>query len=69
MVETASRAQCLVFAQVADSDLRVFFALILDEVTEDRLFIVADNKDLLDVCYLGYCVEAVLNDWVTGDFE
>jgi len=67
--ETTSSSKRLVFAQVADGDLRVFFRSILDERTENGLVIVTNDEDLLDVVDLGDSAETVFDDGVTGDFE
>jgi len=67
--EPTSSSERLIFAQIADGDLRVFFCGILDERTEDGLVVVPNNEDFLDVADFGNCAEAVLDDGVTGDLE
>lgn len=69
MKETTSSPKRLVFAQVADGDLRVFFCSILNERAEDGFVVVTNDKDFLDVADFGNRAEAVLDNRVTSDFE
>lgn len=69
MVEAARRAQCLVFAQVLDAQVREVGGHRVDEGLEDRLFIIADNKDFLDLGDIGDGAKAVLDDGVAGNGE
>lgn len=49
MVETASCAKCLILAQVLDCDARELLGRVLNEVAENRLVVVADDADFLDL--------------------
>jgi hypothetical protein len=59
VVETASRSESLVLAQVFDRDLGVSAATVLDEVAEDCLIVVTDNEDLANLGEFGDGSEAV----------
>jgi hypothetical protein len=59
VVETASRPESLVLAQVFDRDLGVGASAVLDEVAEDCLIVVTDNEDLADLGEFGDGGEAV----------
>jgi hypothetical protein len=59
VVETASRSESLVLAQVFDGDLGVGAATVLDEVAEDCLIVVTDNEDLANLGEFGDGSEAV----------
>ena len=69
MVQTTGGAERLVLAEVFDRDVRVGAGAVLDEITEDGLIVVADNKDLADGRDLSDGGEAVGDDGVAGDFE
>lgn len=49
--------------------MRKRFGLIFDEVAKDGLFIIAYDEDFVDLGDFGDGLEAVLYDWVSGDFE
>jgi hypothetical protein len=49
VVETASCAKCLILAQVLDCDARELLGRVLNEVAENRLVVVADDADFLDL--------------------
>jgi hypothetical protein len=59
VVETTSRSESLVLAQVFDGDLGVSAATVLDEVAEDCLIVVTDNEDLANLRKFGNGSEAV----------
>lgn len=42
---------------------------VLDKVTEDRLVVVADDEDFVNLGNFGDRGEAVGNDGMAGDFE
>jgi len=69
VVETSSRAQCLVFAEVLDAQVWPAGRDGVDEGLEDGFLIVADDKDFLDLGDVGDGAEAVLDYGVTGDGE
>jgi hypothetical protein len=71
VVQTTSGAESFVLAEILDGDRRELFGGVLDEVTEDRLVVVTDDVDLLDLLVgdAGDRAEAVPDDGVTGDFE
>ena len=69
MVESSSSAQCLVFSQVYNLDLGEFIGGVLDEVPEDRLFVVSDYADLLDVGDLCDGGETVPDDGMASDVK
>lgn len=69
VVEAAGGAQRLVLAQVLDAQLRPRAGDGVDERLEDRLLVVADDEDLLDLGDGGNGAEAVLDDRVAGDGE
>ena len=69
MVEPACGAECLVFAQVADGDLRVYSPALFDKVSEHALVIVADYEDFADLGDLCYGGETVGDDFVAGNGE
>lgn len=69
MVEASCRAQCLIFAKVADCNVGVGLGLVLDEVAEDGLLIVSYNEDFFDLGDLGDSLETVFDDGVTRDLE
>lgn len=69
VIETSSGAEGLVFAKVADGDLRVGARAVFDEVAEDGLVVVADDEDFADFGDFGYGGEAVRDDGVAGDFK
>lgn len=71
MVETTSSTESLVFAKVLDGDARELLGGVLDEVAEDRLVVVSNDADLLDL-FVGNASdggEAVPDDGVAGDLE
>jgi hypothetical protein len=69
VVQAACRTQGLVFAEVFNGDVGEVVAAILSEVTKDRLVVIANQEDLLDLGYLGYRAEAVLDYGVSGDIK
>lgn len=69
MVETTGSTECLVLAKVLDADVRVGAGAVLDEVAENALVVVANDEDLANLLDTCNGSEAVLDDWVTGDFE
>lgn len=69
MVQTTSGAQCLVFPEVLDCELWEARGDCVDEGLEDRLFVVADDEDFLDLRDVCNGAEAVLDDWVAGNGE
>ena len=69
MVETASCAQGLVFAEVLDAQLGPVGRDGVDEGLEYRLLVVADDEDFFDLGDGCYGAEAVLDDGVAGNGE
>jgi len=69
VVETARRAQCLVFAEVLNAQVRPAGRDGVDELLEDGLLVVADDEDLLDLGDVCDGAEAVLDYGVAGDGE
>lgn len=69
VVQAAGGAKSLVFSQVFDGEVGEGGGGILEEVTEDRLVIVADEVDLVNGGDLGDGGQAVVDDGVTGDIE
>lgn len=71
VVETTSGTERLVLAEVLDGDGGELLGGVLDEVAEDRLIVVANDVDLLDLLVrdAGDGAEAVPDDGVTGDLE
>lgn len=69
MVQSTGGAECLVFSQVLDLELREFLGGVLDEVAEDIFFVVPDQDDFLDVVDFGHGFQAVPDDGMAGDVE
>lgn len=69
VVQAACGAQGLVFPQILELDVGEVVGGFLDEVAENRLVVVADNEDLLDLGDLCDSAEAVLYDGVSGNVE
>lgn len=69
MVQTTCGAQCLVFSEVFDSELREAVGDGVDERLEDRLFIVANNENLFNLRDVRNGAEAVFDDGVASDGE
>lgn len=69
VVQAAGGAQGLVFPQVLELDVGEIVGGFLDEVAENRLVVVADDEDLLDLGDLCDGAEAVLYNGVSGDVE
>lgn len=69
VVQAAGGAQRLVLAQISQVDAGELLGRVLDEVAEDRLVVVADDVDFLDVLDAGDGRQAVPDDGVAGDFE
>lgn len=69
MVEASCSAQCLIFSQVFDADVREALGDVFDEVPEDRFLVVANDEDFFDLLNLGNSPETVLDYRMAGDFE
>lgn len=69
MIQASCSAQCLVFSEVFDAQLREDIRDGVNEWLEDGLFIVANDENFLDFGDVCDCAKAVLNDGVTCDRE
>ena len=69
MIEASGRAKGSVLSQVLDRNLRESFCGIFDEISKDRLIVVANYEDLLYFCDFCDCTEAMLNDRMPGNLE
>jgi hypothetical protein len=69
VVESSSRAQRGVLAEVLDAELGKLLDGVLDEVAENRLIVVADEDYFADIGDFRQRFQAVANNGVTGDVE
>lgn len=69
MVQAARSAQGLVLSQVSQVDAGELSGRVLDKVAEDRLIVVADDVDLLDLLDARNGVEAVPDDGVASNVK
>lgn len=69
VIETTSRAECLVLPQVLDFELWEFLAGIFDEVFEHALIIIANEDDFFDAIDLGNGLEIVPNDGMARNIK
>lgn len=69
VVQAASGAQGLVFAEVLDGEVVKLGRRILNEVAENGFLVVANQVDFVDRGDLLDGLQAVPDDGVAGDFE
>lgn len=69
MIETTCSAKSLIFSEILDLDLRKLSGRVLDQISEDVFFVIANEDDFLDLWDLGNGFEAVPDNWVARDIK